>query len=197
MPVSPDVGNKLLGWVLLGAGSVLAYSAVRNRKPWDVLRDIQGEPAFGSGSGSSGPSGFANPNNPTGPVDTTPTGNLAQIVVRVRAIQNREIPPVLVNIKPSGQLDKDAAASFRRVQERGGKDFGNVGNYRTYAYQAAKYAENPRRYGSPDKSAHVVGLAIDIVDVDIQAALPHLLFEGWQQTRPGDEPWHFSYLIRA
>ena len=196
MAVSPDVGNKLLGWVLLGAGSILTYSAFRNRKPWDVLRDIQGEPAFstsGTTTGTGGPGGFMNP----GSGNITPTGNLAAIIVRVRAIQNREIPPILVPIKPFGQLDKDAAASFAKVQAAGGREFRNVGTYRTYAEQAAKHASDPNRFGSPDRSAHVVGLAIDIHADDIAAAKPFMLIEGWQQPRPQDDANHFSYLIRA
>lgn len=208
MAASPDVGTKLLAWIAAGTGTLLAYSAVKNRKPWDVLRDLEGEPiripTGGSGEPSVGiePPGFGNPNDPT-----TPTPDFGSSVPRIRQIANRELQPTLVPIKPSGQLDKDAAASFKKVQQQIGADIPNVGAYRSYAVQAALYygpgnvtlPDGSRRFADPRKSLHVVGLAIDIRSdyaskSEVKAAMAAA---GWQNPRPTAEEWHWSYLVRG
>lgn len=199
MPVSSDVGNKLLAWLAAGAGTLLAYSAFRNRAPWDVLRDIQGEPlSQSSGSGSSGAQGFAS-------TSSAGTGSFSSSVPRIRAIANREAPPELVSIRPSGKLDKDAAASLERIHAKVGTVVPNVGSYRSFASQAAARAggeimsDGSPRFGDPNKSLHVVGLAIDVRNdfmnrPDVIAAFTA---EGWQRARISAEPWHWSYLVRG
>jgi hypothetical protein len=202
MAAAPDVGNKLLAWLGAGAGTLLAYSAIKNRAPWDVLRDIQGPPIRSATSTSGTPSGIANP--VSGP---TPSTSFGASVPRIRMIANREIPPELVAIKPSGQLDKDAAASFTRVQAKVGVDIPNVGAYRSYATQAALYygpgnttlPDGGKRFAKPGTSLHEVGLAIDVrADYtnrsDVVAAMTA---EGWQHVRPGADPDHWSYLVRG
>lgn len=190
--VSSDISNKLIAWVAAGVGSLIAYSAIKNRFPWDVLRDIQGQPIHTptshAASGSS----------------PDPTANFSASIPRIRQIANREIPPELVFIKPSGQLDKDAAAALARAQTRVGRDFGNTSAYRSFAAQAAAYyspanktlSDGSKRFADPRKSLHVVGLAIDLImpDETIKSAM---LNEGWQQARSSAEPWHFSYLVRG
>jgi len=195
MAVNSDVGNKLLAWVAAGAGTLLLYSSTKNRKPWDVLRDIQGEPIRVPNSGT-GPDGLTNP-----------TPNFGNSVPRIRAIANREIPPELVAVKPSGRLDKDAAAALGRAQAAVGFDIANVGTYRSYAEQAAAYygpgniimPDGKRRFAKPGTSMHEVGLAIDI-RAD-HARRPEvgdaMRAEGWQLVREGAEPWHYSYLVRG
>lgn len=203
MPVEgnlSDVGTKLLAWFAAGIGTLLAYSAYKNRAPWDVLRDINGPPIRVStvGGSSSGPSGFYSPG------DTS--GSFSSSVPRIRMIANREIPPALVDIKPSGKLDKDAAAALARAQAKVGYDFPNTGAYRSYAVQAANFFDNNetlsdgrQRFGDPRKSLHVVGLAIDIHSG--HASKPEVVAamtaEGWQRPRPDAEPWHYSYLVRG
>jgi hypothetical protein len=186
-----DVGNKLVGWMLVGAGTLLTYAAVRNRSPWDVLRDIQGQPIA---------AGFAGSSN----VDTsTDPSSFAASIPRVRMVMNREIPPVLVPIRPHGQLDKDAAAGLERAFTILGRVVDNTDSYRSYAEQADAYynrnetlSDGSLRFGDPNKSAHVVGLAIDLSESNatVSAAMSAA---GWQHTRPSAEPWHWSYLIRA
>jgi hypothetical protein len=197
MAVSSDVGNKLIAWLMAGAGTLLAYSAYRNRAPWDVLRDIQGEPAFATSAvGGSGPQGFMSGGG---------GANFQSAIPRLRMIANREIPPELVPIQPSGKLDRDAAASLARIHSRVGAIVPNVGSYRSFGEQAAAAARgeimadgNPR-FGSPNKSLHVVGLAID-VRADY-AAKPEVIAafteEGWHRARPSVEPWHWSYGVRG
>jgi hypothetical protein len=191
MATPADVGNKLIGWMLLGAGTLLTYSAVRNRAPWDVLRDIEG-----TTGAAGGPQGFMGSN------DTTPS-SFAASIPRVRMIMNREIPPTLVNIRPHGQLDKDAAAGLERAFTILGRVVNNTDTIRSYAEQAdAYYNRNERlsdgslRFGHPDKSAHVVGLAIDLSESSAAIA-GAMSAAGWQNPRPSAEPWHWSYLVRA
>jgi hypothetical protein len=210
-----DVGNKLVGWLLAGTGTLLAYSAYKNRYPWDVLRDIQGPPFSVVNVGTVSDDGTTGDPNavPTdgfyGPQSNTFNCNssFATECVRVRQVANREIKPTLVPIKPAGMLDKDAAASFARISAKLGYEIPNEGNYRSYAYQAAQYnssdnvtlADGGRRYGNPDKSLHVVGLAIDVNSN--YANKPELVAafsaEGWQRPRPVAEAWHWSYLVRG
>lgn len=202
MAASSDVGTKLMAWLAAGAGTLLAYSAVKNRAPWDVLRDIEGAPIRTAGDVGSGnePGGFANPS-------ATPTGSFSASVPRIRQIANRELAPTLVGIKPFGKLDKDAAASFRRVQLAVGVDIPNAGAYRSYAVQAAAYfgpdntvlADGSRRFADPRKSLHVVGLAIDIRSdyAGRQDVKDAMAAEGWQNPRPTAENWHWSYLVRG
>lgn len=194
MPVSSDVGSKLLAWIAAGAGTLLAYSAFKNRSPLDVLRDIEGPPAFQTASsGGAQPSGFR-------------SGSFSTSVPRIRMIANREIPPELVRIRPSGRLDKDAAASLERIHARVGTVVPNVGSYRSFVEQAAAFYDNnetladgSKRYGNPNKSLHVVGLAIDVRN-DF-ASKPEVVqafaSEGWHRPRPDVEPWHYSYLVRG
>lgn len=197
MAVSADVGNKLIGWVLAGAGTLLAYSAIRNRKPWDVLRDIQGGAAFTT----AGPQGFASGSGSGS--DTAPTGDFSSTVPRIRMIANRELVPTLVAVRPHGRLDKDAAASLERIHAAVGRTINNVGTYRSFAEQAALFygpgnvtlPDGSRRFGNPNKSLHVVGLAIDVANSDIAASRAAFAAEGWRNARPSAEPWHWSYLV--
>lgn len=75
-----------------------------------------------------------------------------------------------------------------------------TGTSRTCAYQASLYAKDPNRYAHPNSTLHTQGLAID-VDMNWLNAHPKakasLLAHGWHQSRPDDEPWHFSYRLTA
>jgi LAS superfamily LD-carboxypeptidase LdcB len=166
-----------------------------------VLKDIQGPPI------APVVPNFLNPATPASGGTPTPTGNFSASVPRIRMIANREIPPELVGIKPNGQLDKDAAAAFARVQAKIGVDIPNVGSYRSYAVQAALYygpgnttlSDGNKRFAKPGTSLHEVGLAIDVradyaVRSDVEAAMAA---EGWQHVRPGADPDHYSYLVRG
>lgn len=194
MAAAPDVASKLLAWIMAGTGSLLLYSAYRKRSPLDVLREIPGEsPALQTDYASTvvGNVGFTN----------TPGGNVGSIA-RIRMLANREIKPELVRIQPTGYLDKDAAASKARIDAAVGYAVPNVGAYRSYAEQAAAYASNPGRFASPDKSLHVVGLAIDIHRdyQDRPEVISAFTAEGWHRPRWGegtrnDEPWHWSYGV--
>lgn len=183
MAVAPDVGSKLIAWLMAGTGTLLAYSAFRNRSPWDVLRDIEGEPlAARTPTGSFGES----------------FGNVGSIP-RLRMIANREMKPDLVPIKPFGKLDRDAAASKERIDAKLGYVVPHVGAHRTFATQAVKNANDPGRFASPGGSMHVVGLAIDIHNAykDKPEVIQAFTEEGWHRYDPTGESHHWSYGVRG
>jgi hypothetical protein len=202
MGAAPDVGSKLIAWIATGAGTLLAYSAIKNRHPLDVLKDIKGTSLTATATAGA-PGDTFTPRGGT----SEPSDSFASSIPRIRQIANRELAPTLVSIKPSGQLDKDAAASFTRVQAAIGVDIPNVGTYRSYATEAALYygpgnttlADGNKRFAPPGKSMHEVGLAIDIRSdyasrADVVAAMTA---EGWQHVRPQADPDHYSYLVRG
>ena len=102
-------------------------------------------------------------------------------------------------------LQKPAVTSLRAVARELGGPFRQMpvkvtGTSRTCEYQAALYAKDPHRYASPNGTLHTQGLAID-VDMNFLAKFPQtkrlLLEHGWHQSRPDDEPWHFSFRFIA
>lgn len=189
--VDSDVSSKFLAWLLAGIGSLLAYSLYAKKLPLDILRGISSGGSIG-GSDSSGvlsASGLSQG-----------TGNESE-PVRLRLIANREMAPTPVPIQPHGQLDKAAAASKARIDRKLGYVVPPASAndaYRPYATQAAGYARDPERYANPNKGLHVVGLAFDIhSDFNTPEVYNAFRQEGWHQTRPGDEPWHWSYGVRG
>jgi len=72
-----------------------------------------------------------------------------------------------------------------------------AGTNRSCATQRALYASDPNRYANPNITGHTRGLAID--RSNDQPYLPIvdrcLAAEGWNRTRPDDEPWHWSYFL--
>lgn len=69
------------------------------------------------------------------------------------------------------------------------------GTNRTCERQEELWRSDPSRYARPEITGHTRGLALDvsraqrnvrIIDEVLRAA-------GWEQVRPDDEPWHFSY----
>jgi hypothetical protein len=73
-----------------------------------------------------------------------------------------------------------------------------TGTIRACETQAALYASDSSRYAHPNVTLHTQGLAIDVntnfLDERIRKSL---LAHGWHQSRPDDEPWHFSYKLTA
>lgn len=76
-----------------------------------------------------------------------------------------------------------------------------TGSLRTCARQAELYASDPNRYAPPSVGLHTQGLAIDVdtiwqgklSDKQNAAFRKAMLANGWTQSRPSDEPWHWSY----
>ena len=60
--------------------------------------------------------------------------------------------------------------------------------------QARIAAGDGSRYARPESTLHPHGLAIDVDTRFLNSTIHDLLFKfGWRQSRPKDEPWHFSY----
>lgn len=179
-----DVANKLFAWILGGVGTLLVYSAYKSQNPLNVLRQIQGEPIYASET-----------------VQIPSGGKLGEIV-RIRLLANREIQPELVVIPGGGRLDRVAAASIVRINQKLGYTVQNVGTYRSYQEQAEGYAKDPSRFAKPGTSLHEVGLAIDVHEAQVhnKDLVDAFTKEGWHRARWGaetrnDEPWHWSYGV--
>lgn len=71
------------------------------------------------------------------------------------------------------------------------------GSNRSCATQAMLHAREPGRFADPLTTGHTRGLAIDVNTAQPNQALIRecLIAEGWNQSRPDDEPWHFSYGV--
>ena len=73
-----------------------------------------------------------------------------------------------------------------------------TGTIRSCAQQAALYAMDPSRYANPNATLHTQGLAIDVHTGHLNDKIrKSLLAHGWHQSRPDDEPWHFSFRLTA
>lgn len=73
-----------------------------------------------------------------------------------------------------------------------------TGTIRSCEYQAALYATDPKRYAHPNSTLHTHGLAIDVHTAYLTEKLRRALIKhGWEQSRPVDEPWHFSFKLKA
>lgn len=75
-----------------------------------------------------------------------------------------------------------------------------TGSIRSCNQQKLLYASDQKRFADPDKTLHTQGLAID-VHMDWLNRFPmirtFLKARGWVQSRPSDEPWHFSFGFLA
>lgn len=102
-------------------------------------------------------------------------------------------------------LQGPAMRAFKAAEARYGKRTGRPaeqrdirvlpGTNRTCATQARLYKEDPDRYAKPEVTGHTRGLAIDVDQSQPNLSIIHhcLTAEGWTQTRPREEPWHYSY----
>lgn len=98
-------------------------------------------------------------------------------------------------------LQHPAIRAYREATERYGHPISNTGTHRSCAEQARLYRSDPSRFAPPDVTLHTRGLAVDvIVPIDrsrrdaLHRAMTHA---GWLQARPDDEPWHWSYGVKA
>ena len=95
------------------------------------------------------------------------------------------------------------AARRKRKDRRPGRELITVlaGSKRTCELQAILYRRDPNRYASPNTTLHTHGLAIDVSQAQGARKLRHihhaLMMRGWHQSRPDDEPWHYSYRLTA
>lgn len=111
-------------------------------------------------------------------------------------------------------LQRPAMKAFKAAQDRYGKRMGwsrskrernpdgkpiivLPGTNRSCSTQTRLYASDPNRYAKPEITGHTRGLAIDVSRAQGNLDIIHacLKAEGWTQTRPDDEPWHYSYGV--
>lgn len=100
-------------------------------------------------------------------------------------------------------LQRPAIRSLRAVA----RDLGSAlrprpvivtGTIRACETQAALYKSDPNRYAHPNSTLHTQGLAIDVHTGHLNNKVREsLLRHGWHQSRPVDEPWHFSFRLTA
>lgn len=91
--------------------------------------------------------------------------------------------------------------SNKRIEENGGHGrsiFVLPGTNRTCATQVRLYRLDPRRFAHPAVTGHTRGLAIDVDGRQANQDMIRrcLKTAGWEQVRPDDEPWHFSYYVK-
>lgn len=97
------------------------------------------------------------------------------------------------------KLQAPAMRSFRKAERALGREIKLTGSWRACSTQAALYQTDPNRFAHPNSTLHTQGLAIDVSTAQrgqkkIRRAL---LKRGWSQSRPVDEPWHYSFYWTA
>ena len=91
--------------------------------------------------------------------------------------------------------DKLWRGDFARELER--REFRPIiltGSIRSCATQTRLWRSDNKRFAAPGSTLHPHGLAIDVSTFFLNATIRALLLNhGWRQSRPDDEPWHFSF----
>lgn len=90
--------------------------------------------------------------------------------------------------------------SAKRIKRNGGRGRAIAvipGTNRSCATQWRLYRSDPHRYAHPNTTGHTRGIAIDVSQAQPNLAIINgaLRAEGWTQTRPSDEPWHWSFGV--
>lgn len=114
------------------------------------------------------------------------------------AINSPAAPSNLIGLGQAGQrLTAPAASAFKNAENRFGQQIWVTDSYRDWATQERGFRSNPNRFVAPQYSAHVRGEAIDVdssrhnlADPQLKSALTGA---GFCQSRPSDEPWHYSF----
>lgn len=109
---------------------------------------------------------------------------------------------------PPLKLQSPAIASLKACEERWAKlttpwkkrrQIRVTGTWRSCALQSQYYASDSDRYAHPDSTLHTRGLAIDIHTGFLPSPILFRILRnhGWNQARPDDEKWHWSYELTA
>ena len=213
-----------LGILAFGAGVTLVWSAITGQNPLEEVRKllrtgtVDGRPADASIRVTAVEGGASVGAGVAGDVGRA-AGAAGAAVARAAAAGNGP-PAALVSIgQGSHRLAPAAATAFRAAEQRFGRTIPVTDTVRDYNTQLRQWQANPRRFGNPDTSAHVQGLAVDVnlgaVGARPQGSTPsgwlndpayRRLFDAmtgagwcnWQMNRGNTggkipEPWHFSY----
>jgi len=100
------------------------------------------------------------------------------------------------------KLQAAAMRSFQAAEDAVGEPILLTGiGWRSCRLQRELWEGDPARFADPDKTAHTRGLAIDVHTGQgakrLEAIRRALLWRGWHQARPTDEPWHYSFGIQV
>lgn len=196
----------LVTWTLVTTGVWFVYAALRGLSPLAELKAALG------GKGSPGQAYTLPPllaqlgakidDGTTAPPNASRAGSVA-------AAKN-STPDNFVSSDGGPTLTSAALGGFIAWQKLYGARIicnGPGDSWRSYDDQAKAHAEDPDRFGAPDKSFHVKGLAVDVHLAEMNAAPPSANWDrlyaaamatGWCNPRgpyKGDhkENWHFSY----
>jgi hypothetical protein len=112
---------------------------------------------------------------------------------------------ITVDGRPNGEgyvkLQQAGMKAFHDAEQACGFVIQLTGSFRLCATQESLYSQDPSRYAAPATSGHCRGLAIDVSTTygwwktrKIKRALAD---RRWYQTRPQDEPWHWSFGIQV
>lgn len=100
------------------------------------------------------------------------------------------------------KLQAAALRSFKDAEDAiNGKILLTGSGWRACSTQSALYRSDPSRYANPNTTGHTRGLAIDVSMnqslTKLKAIKKALLWRHWHQSRPDDEPWHYSFGIQV
>jgi hypothetical protein len=99
---------------------------------------------------------------------------------------------------PAITLQRPALKSFKVAEAKADQEIVVTGTIRTCSQQATLYASDPQRFAHPNTTLHTQGLAIDVHTGFLNERVRRALRDcGWNQSRPDDEPWHFSFKLEA
>lgn len=197
---------ETLGLVAAAAGVALVYAAVTNQNP---IAELRAALTTGDTSGSE------RITRQLGGVSVTATPGA---VTDTRTPDGRPLTLVPIG-QGNHRLQAPAVVKFGHWQ----RDFGQLipvsDSYRSADQQAGAYASDPSRFGSPETSKHVLGLAVDVdlaaIGANPRGTVPQqwlmdpvymrlwqtAMVNGWcnYQVRNNStggrtaEPWHFSF----
>lgn len=98
--------------------------------------------------------------------------------------------------KKSITMQQPAIKALKEAEVKLGREIVTTGSFRTCALQDSLYRSDTKRFAPNTVGLHCQGLAIDVTTEDPElktTVRKALLAHGFTQTRPDDEPWHFSY----
>lgn len=116
--------------------------------------------------------------------------------------------------KPNGDLidrpkelkmQRAAIKSLKAVEDKLGQQVKTTGSWRSCSEQWALYRSDSSRFAHPNTTLHTQGLAIDVnmvwrgelTNAEVNRFEDLMRKHGWKQARPDDEPWHWSFKLKA
>lgn len=186
-------GSALLGWVTVGGGILLAYSAYKNKSPLDLLGNTL--------RGTAGTKLLSEPPVGAGPATVYSSSGTRPALLAARKIQPTYVP---IPYQPTMLVDVCVIGPLMASVTEYGRPILLTGAKRTAEEQADGYAKDPSRFATPGNSLHEVGLAIDVSTILMDVTDPklfnvltrHGFYRRGKVLANGlPEPWHYSYGV--